>query len=47
MTYSSRRNALKLMAGGALAAGGVATLGTTAFAQEFVVTNNYQNFKRG
>ena len=47
MTYSSRRDALKLLAGGALAAGGVAALATTALAQEFVVTNNYQNFKRG
>ncbi len=47
MTYSSRRNALKLMAGGTLAATGMATFATTASAQEFVVTNNYQNFKRG
>ena len=47
MTYSSRRDALKLLAGGALAAGGVAALTTPALAQEFVVTNNYQNFKRG
>lgn len=47
MIHSSRRNALKLMAGGALAAGGTAAFATTALAQEFVVTNNYQNFKRG
>jgi len=47
MIHSSRRNALKLMAGGTLAATGVAAFATTASAQEFVVTNNYQNFKRG
>lgn len=47
MTYSSRRNALKLMAGGTLAATGMAAFVTAASAQEFVVTNNYQNFKRG
>lgn len=47
MTYSSRRNVLKLMAGGTLAATGMAAFATTASAQEFVVTNNYQNFKRG
>jgi hypothetical protein len=47
MTYASRRNALKLLAGGTLAATGMATFATTASAQEFVVTNNYQNFKRG
>jgi hypothetical protein len=40
---------LKLMGGGALALGGVPALSTAAFAQtdEVVVTNNYQNFKRG
>ena len=47
MTHSSRRSALKLMAGGTLAATGMAVFATTASAQEFVVTNNYQNFKRG
>lgn len=47
MTHSSRRTALKLMAGGTLAATGVAAFATMASAQEFVVTNNYQNFKRG
>ena len=47
MTHSSRRTALKLMAGGTLAATGMAAFATTASAQEFVVTNNYQNFKRG
>ena len=47
MTHSSRRTALKLMAGGTLAATGMITFATTASAQEFVVTNNYQNFKRG
>lgn len=47
MTGSSRRNALKMMVGGTLAATGMAALATTASAQEFVVTNNYQNFKRG
>ena len=47
MTHSSRRNALKLMAGATLAATGMAAFARTASAQEFVVTNNYQNFKRG
>lgn len=47
MTHSSRRDLLKLMAGSVLAAGSAAALSTAAFAQEFVVTNNYQNFKRG
>lgn len=47
MIHSSRRNALKLVAGGTLAATGLAAFATTASAQEFVVTNNYQNFKRG
>ncbi len=48
MEQSTRRNALKIMAGGALAAGGVATFSPIASAQEeFVVTNGYQNFKRG
>lgn len=47
MNHSSRRTALKLMAGGTLAATGMAAFATTASAQEFVVTNNYQNFKRG
>ncbi len=36
-----------MMVGGTLAATGMAALATTASAQEFVVTNNYQNFKRG
>src|SRR5690242_20037365 len=46
MLHSTRRSTFKLLAGGALAASG---LPTAAFAQsdEFVVTNNYQNFKRG
>lgn len=35
------------MAGGTLAATGMAAFVTTASAQEFVVTSNYQNFKRG
>lgn len=47
MTHSSRRDVLKLMAGSTLAATGMAAFATTASAQEFVVTNNYQNFKRG
>lgn len=47
MTHSSRRDVLKLMAGSTLAAAGMAAFATTASAQEFVVTNNYQNFKRG
>jgi len=47
MNHSSRRTVLKLMAGGTLAATGMAAFATTASAQEFVVTNNYQNFKRG
>jgi hypothetical protein len=45
---STRRNALKLLSGSALAAGALATLPMTASAQEdLVVTNNYQNHKRG
>jgi len=47
MTYLSRRNALKLMTGGTLAATGMVAFATTASAQEFVVSNKYQNFKRG
>jgi hypothetical protein len=47
MMNTSRRNALKLMAGGALAATGTLAMAGAASAQEFVVTNNYQNFKRG
>ncbi|HQS15225.1 hypothetical protein [Reyranella sp.] len=47
MMHTSRRNMLKVMTGGALAAGGAGILAAPALAQEFVVTNNYQNFKRG
>jgi hypothetical protein len=47
MMHSSRRDLLKLMTGSVLAAGSAAALSTPAVAQEFVVTNNYQNFKRG
>lgn len=47
--HSTRRMALKLLGGGALAAGGLPVLSMTAAAQsdDLVVTNNYQNFKRG
>ena len=44
MLNSTRRMALKLVGGGALAGLG---LSTAALAQDLVVTNNYQNFKRG
>jgi hypothetical protein len=49
MSNSGRRGMLKLMGGGALALGGMPALSSAAFAQadEVVVTNNYQNFKRG
>lgn len=49
MLNSTRRTTFKLLAGGALAATGLPVLSTAAVAQadEFVVTNNYQNFKRG
>jgi hypothetical protein len=49
MIRSTRRTTFKWLAGGALAASGLPVLSTAAFAQsdEFVVTNNYQNFKRG
>ena len=47
MMHSSRRYILKLIAGGTLAAGGAAAFAMPASAQEFVVTNKYQNFKRG
>jgi len=49
MSNSTRRMALKLLGGGALAAGGVPVLAGAASAQsdDLVVTNNYQNFKRG
>ena len=48
MERSTRRDALKIMTGGALAAGGVIAFSPIASAQEeFVVTNGYQNFKRG
>ncbi|HYD04196.1 MAG TPA: hypothetical protein VEC60_00635 [Reyranella sp.] len=48
MSNSTRRSALKLLAGGAVAAS-MPVLAGTAFAQsgDLVVTNNYQNFKRG
>jgi len=49
MIHSTRRTAFKWLAGGALAASGVPILSASAFAQteDLVVTNNYQNFKRG
>ena len=48
MLISTRRNAFKVLGGGALVAGGLSALPMTAAAQEdLVVTNNYQNFKRG
>ena len=49
MLHSTRRTTFKWLAGGALAATGLPALSTAAVAQsdEFVVTNNYQNFKRG
>jgi hypothetical protein len=49
MSYSTRRMALKVLGGGALAAGGLSVLSLPAAAQsdDLVVTNNYQNFKRG
>lgn len=48
MSNSTRRTTFKWLAGGALAATGLPGLSTSAVAQdEFVVTNNYQNFKRG
>ena len=49
MSDSTRRTTFKWLAGGALAATGLPALSTAAVAQsdEFVVTNNYQNFKRG
>ena len=48
MTHSNRRSVLKMMAGGTLAVAGVSGFATMAAAQEeFVVTNGYQNFKRG
>ena len=49
MLHTTRRTTFKMLAGGALAAGGLPVLSTAAQAQsdQFVVTNNYQNFKRG
>ena len=47
MFHSTRRSALKVLGGGALVGVGLSALSTTASAQESVVTNNYQNFKRG
>lgn len=48
MSNSTRRTTFKWLAGGALVATGLPGLSTSAVAQdEFVVTNNYQNFKRG
>lgn len=47
MMHSTRRGTLKFMTGGALAAGGIGAFAPMAWAQEFVVTNDYQNFKRG
>ena len=47
--HSTRRATLRLLGGGALAAGGLPVLSMTAAAQsdDLVVTNNYQNHKRG
>ena len=48
MFHSNRRGMFKLLGGAALAAGGLPVLAQTAMAQEdLVVTNTYQNFKRG
>jgi hypothetical protein len=49
MSQSTRRTALKLLGGSALAAGSLPVLSMTAAAQseDLVVTNNYQSFKRG
>jgi DNA-directed RNA polymerase subunit H (RpoH/RPB5) len=49
MLRTNRRTTFKWLAGGALAATGLPVLSTAAVAQadEVVVTNNYQNFKRG
>jgi hypothetical protein len=49
MFYSTRRAALKFLGGSALAGAGLAGLSTAAIAQmdDMVVTNNYQNHKRG
>jgi hypothetical protein len=49
MFNSTRRSALKILGGGALAGAGLSALSTAAIAQsdDLVVTNNYQNFKRG
>lgn len=48
MLHSTRRDLLKFAATGALATGGLGAFSTIALAQEeFVVTNGYQNFKRG
>jgi len=48
MLHSNRRSVFKLLGGAALAAGGLPLLAQSAAAQEdLVVTNSYQNFKRG
>jgi len=49
MLALTRRTALKWAGGSALAAGGMSTLSMTAVAQsdDLVITNNYQNHKRG
>ena len=48
MLHSNRRSLFKLVGGSALAAGALPLLAQTAMAQEdLVVTNSYQNFKRG
>ena len=48
MLFRSRRSLFKLLGGAALAAGSLPLLAQTAMAQEdLVVTNSYQNFKRG
>ena len=48
MLHSNRRSVFKLLGGAALAAGSLPLLAQTAMAQEdLVVTNSYQNFKRG
>jgi hypothetical protein len=47
MTNINRRSVFQLMTGTALAGVAVSSLPGIASAQEFVVTNGYQNFKRG
>jgi hypothetical protein len=47
MLKANRRTTFRLLGGGAVVASGLPILSKMAAAQEFVVTNNYQNFKRG